>query len=103
MYTRTPQRVVTGDTLSLPTRMHTHIHTCTQTHAHPQMYPSEVLIKAKGGDKESLHGFTSLADMCEKCNGFAEVFPEHKYEIVKILQVLIPPPPSPQTDAFMHA
>lgn len=24
--------------------------------------------------------------MCEKCNGFAEVFPEHKYEIVAILQ-----------------
>lgn len=51
-----------------------------------QMYPSEVLIKARNGDKESMHGFSSLAEMCEKCNGFAEVFPEHKYEIVKILQ-----------------
>lgn len=54
---------------------------------HAQMYPSEVLIKAKNGDKASLMNYTTLAEMCEKCNGFAEVFPEHKYEIVKILQV----------------
>lgn len=52
-----------------------------------QMYPSEVLIKAKNGDQASLHGFKNLTDMVESCNGFAEVFPEHKYEIVKILQV----------------
>lgn len=32
------------------------------------------------------HNYTSLLDMVEKCNGFAEVFPEHKYEIVAILQ-----------------
>uniref|UniRef100_A0A7S0S4X3 P-type H(+)-exporting transporter n=1 Tax=Chlamydomonas leiostraca TaxID=1034604 RepID=A0A7S0S4X3_9CHLO len=51
-----------------------------------EMYPSAVLIKAKNGDKESMHGYKTLAEMCEKCNGFAEVFPEHKYEIVKILQ-----------------
>ncbi|KAL6757306.1 hypothetical protein V8C86DRAFT_2626506 [Haematococcus lacustris] len=51
-----------------------------------EMYPSEVLIKARNGDKESMHGYSSVAEMCEKCNGFAEVFPEHKFEIVKILQ-----------------
>ncbi|KAJ9508211.1 hypothetical protein QJQ45_021608 [Haematococcus lacustris] len=51
-----------------------------------QMYPSEVLIKARNGDKESMHGYSSVSEMCEKCNGFAEVFPEHKFEIVKILQ-----------------
>lgn len=51
-----------------------------------QMFPSETLIKARNGDKESMHGFTTLAEMCEKCNGFAEVFPEHKFEIVAILQ-----------------
>jgi H+-transporting ATPase len=51
------------------------------------MYPSEILIKAKQGDKEHLHGYANVVEMCEKCNGFAEVFPEHKYEIVAILQV----------------
>lgn len=51
-----------------------------------QMFPSETLIKARNGDKEAMHGFTTLAEMCEKCNGFAEVFPEHKFEIVAILQ-----------------
>eukprot|EP00195_Chlamydomonas_chlamydogama_P015211 CAMPEP_0202890410 /NCGR_PEP_ID=MMETSP1392-20130828/817_1 /ASSEMBLY_ACC=CAM_ASM_000868 /TAXON_ID=225041 /ORGANISM="Chlamydomonas chlamydogama, Strain SAG 11-48b" /LENGTH=1114 /DNA_ID=CAMNT_0049573971 /DNA_START=250 /DNA_END=3594 /DNA_ORIENTATION=+ len=51
-----------------------------------QMFPSEVLIKVKNGDKNELHGFANLEDMVEKCNGFAEVFPEHKFEIVKILQ-----------------
>jgi len=51
-----------------------------------EMYPSEVLISAKNGHPEHLKGYKSLLDMCEKCNGFAEVFPEHKFEIVKILQ-----------------
>jgi H+-transporting ATPase len=51
-----------------------------------EMYPSEVLISAKNGHPEHLKGYKSLLDMCEKCNGFAEVFPEHKYEIVAILQ-----------------
>ncbi|KAG1652728.1 hypothetical protein FOA52_007442 [Chlamydomonas sp. UWO 241] len=51
-----------------------------------EMYPSEVLIKAKDGSVEHLHGYKDILDMCEKCNGFAEVFPEHKYEIVKILK-----------------
>ncbi|KXZ46961.1 hypothetical protein GPECTOR_39g455 [Gonium pectorale] len=50
------------------------------------MFPSEVLIKAKNGDKAALGEFKDVVDMVEKCNGFAEVFPEHKYEIVAILQ-----------------
>lgn len=50
------------------------------------MYPSEILIKAKQGDKEALKGCANVGELCEKCNGFAEVFPEHKYEIVAILQ-----------------
>lgn len=51
-----------------------------------EMYPSEVLIHAKQGHPELLHGYRDVLEMCEKCNGFAEVFPEHKYEIVAILQ-----------------
>ncbi|PNH02174.1 Plasma membrane ATPase [Tetrabaena socialis] len=50
------------------------------------MFPSEILLKAKAGDKAALGEFTDVVDMVEKCNGFAEVFPEHKYEIVAILQ-----------------
>ncbi|KAG2433300.1 hypothetical protein HXX76_008366 [Chlamydomonas incerta] len=50
------------------------------------MYPSEVLIKAKNGDKGALGDFRDVTHMVESCNGFAEVFPEHKYEIVAILQ-----------------
>ncbi|GFR50748.1 hypothetical protein Agub_g13014 [Astrephomene gubernaculifera] len=50
------------------------------------MFPSEVLIKAKNGDKAALGEFSNVVEMVEKCNGFAEVFPEHKYEIVAILQ-----------------
>lgn len=50
------------------------------------MFASEELIKAKEGHPEHLHGFKDVTEMVEKCNGFAEVFPEHKFEIVKILQ-----------------
>lgn len=50
------------------------------------MYPSEVLIKARHGDVNQLHGYKSFIDMVEACNGFAQVFPEHKHEIVKILK-----------------
>ena len=43
-------------------------------------------VQAKDGHPEHLYGYKNILDMCEKCNGFAEVFPEHKFEIVKILQ-----------------
>ena len=42
--------------------------------------------QAKQGHPELLHGYKDVLEMCERCNGFAEVFPEHKYEIVAILQ-----------------
>ncbi len=45
-------------------------------------------MQAKNGHPEHLKGYKTLLEMCEKCNGFAEVFPEHKFEIVKILQVM---------------
>ncbi|KAG2497004.1 hypothetical protein HYH03_005008 [Edaphochlamys debaryana] len=50
------------------------------------MHPSEILIKAKNGDKDALGEYKDVIAMVEACNGFAEVFPEHKYEIVAILQ-----------------
>ncbi len=38
-------------------------------------------------EQEAFQGkYKSLLEMVESCNGFAEVFPEHKFEIVKILQ-----------------
>lgn len=51
-----------------------------------EMYASEILIKAKQGHKEALQGHKDVQDLVKHCNGFAEVFPEHKFEIVKILQ-----------------
>eukprot|EP00983_Pelagomonas_calceolata_P133482 1161968-Pelagomonas_calceolata.AAC.5 len=50
------------------------------------MFPSEVMIKARNGDASQLHGYKNFVEMVETCNGFAQVFPEHKFEIVKILQ-----------------
>jgi H+-transporting ATPase len=34
-----------------------------------------------------VEGFSNVDELVEKADGFAEVFPEHKFEIVKILQV----------------
>lgn len=31
-----------------------------------------------------LQGYNSVEELVEKADGFAEVFPEHKYEIVKM-------------------
>jgi H+-transporting ATPase len=45
------------------------------------MYPSEILIKAQNGDKESLHGYSTLLEMCEACNGFAEVREEQLFKL----------------------
>lgn len=47
------------------------------------MYPSSSLL---GRNKEEEHEALPVADLIEKADGFAGVFPEHKYEIVKILQ-----------------
>ncbi|KAI5423329.1 Plasma membrane ATPase 1, variant 2 [Lathyrus oleraceus] len=46
------------------------------------MYPSSSLL---GENKDQL-GAVSIDDLIEKADGFAGVFPEHKYEIVKRLQ-----------------
>mmetsp|Transcript_6324 Transcript_6324/g.19568 ORF Transcript_6324/g.19568 Transcript_6324/m.19568 type:complete len:1015 (-) Transcript_6324:364-3408(-) len=73
-------KMVTGDHLLIGKE------TARQLEMGTEMYPSDTLIQAKNGHPEFLHGYANILDMAEKCNGFAEVFPEHKYEIVKILQ-----------------
>jgi hypothetical protein len=50
-----------------------HVPRSSSSSSSTQMFPSEVLIKARNGDKALLHGYNSLAEMCEKSNGFAEV------------------------------
>ncbi|XP_074565681.1 plasma membrane ATPase-like [Curcuma longa] len=46
------------------------------------MYPSSTLL----GDKNSEVSGVNIDELIEKADGFAGVFPEHKYEIVKRLQ-----------------
>ncbi|KEH39757.1 plasma membrane H+-ATPase [Medicago truncatula] len=47
------------------------------------MYPSSALL---GQDKDSSISALPVDELIEKADGFAGVFPEHKYEIVKRLQ-----------------
>ncbi|XP_071705901.1 plasma membrane ATPase 1-like isoform X2 [Rutidosis leptorrhynchoides] len=47
------------------------------------MYPSSSLL---GSHKDQLVAALPVDELIEKADGFAGVFPEHKYEIVKILQ-----------------
>ncbi|KAL3528527.1 hypothetical protein ACH5RR_007849 [Cinchona calisaya] len=46
------------------------------------MYPSSALLGRERDENEAL----PVEELIEKADGFAGVFPEHKYEIVKILQ-----------------
>ncbi|KAK4274357.1 hypothetical protein QN277_017587 [Acacia crassicarpa] len=47
------------------------------------MYPSSSLL---GGEKDAAVSALPVDELIEKADGFAGVFPEHKYEIVKRLQ-----------------
>ncbi|KAJ4890684.1 H(+)-ATPase 5 [Raphanus sativus] len=47
------------------------------------MYPSSALL---GQEKDSSLGALPVDELIEKADGFAQVFPEHKYEIVSRLQ-----------------
>ena len=46
---------------------------------------SDVAMQAKEG-KGLPEGFNSVEDLVERADGFAEVFPEHKFMIVEMLQ-----------------
>lgn len=45
-----------------------------------------VRLQAKSGSG-LVDGYSSVEELVEAADGFAEVFPEHKFEIVKMLQV----------------
>jgi H+-transporting ATPase len=49
------------------------------------IFNTEVLLRAKEG-KGFPEGFSSLKELVEKADGFAEVFPEHKFLIVELLK-----------------
>ncbi|DBA75013.1 TPA: hypothetical protein ACH3X1_010354 [Trebouxia sp. C0004] len=49
------------------------------------IFNTEVLLKAKEG-KGMPEGFANVEDLVERADGFAEVFPEHKFMIVEMLQ-----------------
>lgn len=49
------------------------------------IFNTEVLLKARDG-KGCPEGFKDAQDLLERADGFAEVFPEHKFLIVELLQ-----------------
>jgi len=48
-----------------------------------QMFKIGTLLHAKN-NTGLVEGYASVDELVEKADGFAEVFPEHKYEIVKM-------------------
>lgn len=66
-------KMLTGDALAIAKE------TCKMLALGTKVYNSEKLIS--GGLSGVMAG-----DLCEKADGFAEVFPEHKYQVVQILQ-----------------
>lgn len=66
-------KMLTGDAVAIARE------TCKQLGLNTNVYDSEKLI---GG---SMAG-SDIRDFCEHADGFAEVFPEHKYQVVNLLQ-----------------
>lgn len=66
-------KMLTGDALAIAKE------TCRMLALGTKVYDSDKLVN--GG----LTGST-MHDLCEKADGFAEVFPEHKYQVVEMLQ-----------------
>ncbi|KFY11251.1 hypothetical protein V491_07301 [Pseudogymnoascus sp. VKM F-3775] len=66
-------KMLTGDALAIAKE------TCRMLALGTKVYDSDRLVN--GG----LTGST-MHDLCEKADGFAEVFPEHKYQVVEMLQ-----------------
>eukprot|EP00879_Flechtneria_rotunda_P000132 GHRR01000195.1.p1 GENE.GHRR01000195.1~~GHRR01000195.1.p1 ORF type:complete len:605 (+),score=166.88 GHRR01000195.1:2516-4330(+) len=73
-------KMVTGDQQLIG------IETARQLGMGTQIHKIEVLLKAKQGSG-LVEGHSNVDELVEHADGFAEVFPEHKFEIVKILQV----------------
>eukprot|EP00879_Flechtneria_rotunda_P000106 GHRR01000160.1.p1 GENE.GHRR01000160.1~~GHRR01000160.1.p1 ORF type:complete len:747 (+),score=230.67 GHRR01000160.1:4862-7102(+) len=72
-------KMVTGDQQLIG------IETARQLGMGTQIHKIEVLLKAKQGSG-LVEGHSNVDELVEHADGFAEVFPEHKFEIVKILQ-----------------
>lgn len=53
---------------------------------HPVNITCHAVMQAKAGSG-LVEGYSSVDDLVEQADGFAEVFPEHKFEIVAMLQV----------------
>ncbi|KAE8731639.1 Plasma membrane ATPase [Hibiscus syriacus] len=70
-------KMITGDQLAIAKE------TVRRLGMGTNMYPSSSLL---GGDKDSSIAALPVDELIEKADGFAGVFPEHKYEIVKRLQ-----------------
>ncbi len=68
-------KMLTGDNIAIAKEI------ANQLHIGENIGVAEELI-AKKGDLDS----NQIAEEIEKCDGFAQIFPEHKYEIVKALQ-----------------
>ena len=66
-------KMLTGDAIAIAKE------TCKMLALGTKVYNSDKLIH--GGLSGAMAG-----DLCEKADGFAEVFPEHKYQVVQILQ-----------------
>eukprot|EP00884_Botryococcus_braunii_P014021 jgi/Botrbrau1/2261/Bobra.101_2s0085.1 len=73
-------KMVTGDQLLIGKE------TARQLGMGTNMYTTDVLLKAKEGKIEIPGHSGDVEELVEAADGFAEVFPEHKYEIVEMLQ-----------------
>lgn len=66
-------KMLTGDAIAIAKE------TCRMLALGTKVYNSDKLLHS------SMPG-TSVHDLCERADGFAEVFPEHKYQVVEMLQ-----------------
>ena len=67
-------KMLTGDAVAIA------IETCKQLNLGTNVYDSERLISGGGMSGSDIHDFVEAAD------GFGEVYPEHKYQVVTMLQ-----------------
>jgi H+-transporting ATPase len=72
-------KMITGDQLLIGKE------TAKQLGMGTNMFTTEELLKAKQGGT-LVAGHASVEDLIEEADGFAEVFPEHKFMIVQVLQ-----------------
>ncbi|RMZ54903.1 hypothetical protein APUTEX25_000420 [Auxenochlorella protothecoides] len=72
-------KMITGDQLLIGKE------TAKQLGMGTNMFTTEALLKAKQGIG-LVEGHASVEDLIENADGFAEVYPEHKFMIVKVLQ-----------------